>query len=137
MKNIWRAGESQPSRRNGPIFLFIGERERDNLVVRMARFLYTTVSTSCKCACVKITRFFLSENMYTCVYACVVLSQSWRISPEKVPFFVEERGKENIVRLSRKRLICIRVACVNALIFTRCLAVISLRNLARTPAGIR
>ncbi|CAI8012526.1 hypothetical protein GBAR_LOCUS8036 [Geodia barretti] len=39
---------------------------------------------------------------YTCAYiicACVassVLSQSW-ISPEKMPFVVEESGKENVV----------------------------------------
>ena len=54
-----------------------------------------------------------------------------------MPFVVEESGKENIVPvrlLSRERLVCISVACVigNALIFifTRCLAVISMRNLA-------
>ena len=53
-----------------------------------------------------------------------------------MPFVVEERGKKNVVPvrlLSRERLVCsISVACVmgNALIFTRCLAVISTRNLA-------
>ena len=43
-----------------------------------------------------------------------VLSHSW-ISPEKTPFVVEERGKENDVSvrlLSRERLVCISVACV-------------------------
>ena len=52
-----------------------------------------------------------------------------------MPFVVEERGKENVVPLrllSRERLVCISVACVmgNTLLFTRCLAVISMRNLA-------
>ena len=43
-----------------------------------------------------------------------VLSQSW-ISPEKMPFVVEERGKDNIVPvelLSRERLVCISITCV-------------------------
>ena len=54
-----------------------------------------------------------------CVYSSVLL-QSW-IPPEKIPFVVEERGKEKIVPvrlLCRERLVCISVACVisNALI---------------------
>ena len=68
-------------------------------------------------------------NIFTCcpvimscrqcriVYARVcssVLSHSW-ISPEKMPFVIEERGKENVVPvrlLSRERLVSISVACV-------------------------
>ena len=125
---------------------FIGERERANLVVRTARIFYDR--TSSNCACSRITRFFLSEKISTfshdvvriytctCVYARVTYSRNHgRISPEKMPFVVEERGKENVVPvrlLSRERLVCISVPCVmwNALIFTRCLAVISMRNLA-------
>ena len=40
-----------------------------------------------------------------------VLSHSW-ISPEKIPFVVEERGKENVVPVSSERLVSISVACV-------------------------
>ena len=66
---------------------------------------------------------------------CVAPYQCSWISPDKMPFVVEERWKENIapVRLlSREQLVCISVACVvgNLEIFTRCLAVISMRNLA-------
>ena len=54
------------------------------------------------------------------------VSYHGRISPEKIPFVVEERGKENVVPfrlLCRERLVCISVPCVmgNAPIFTRCL----------------
>ena len=71
--------------------------------------------------------------VYMCVYASVRIL-SW-ISPDKMPFVVEERWKKNIVPvrlLSRVRLVCISVACVigNLESFTRCLAVISMRNLA-------
>ena len=42
--DYWRAGASQPSRTTGTIFLYIiGERERANLVVRLARFFYIYV----------------------------------------------------------------------------------------------
>ena len=37
------------------------------------------------------------------------------VSPETMPFVVEERGKENIVPvrlLSIERLVCISIACV-------------------------
>ena len=45
----WRAVASQPSRTTGTIFLYkliyiIGERERANLVVRLARFFYFYVA---------------------------------------------------------------------------------------------
>ena len=47
-----------------------------------------------------------------------VLSHSW-ITPEKMPFVVEERGKENVVPvrlLSRERLVCsISVALLTVL----------------------
>ena len=39
----WRAGASQPSRTTDTIFLYniiVGERERANLVVQLARFFY-------------------------------------------------------------------------------------------------
>ena len=70
----------------------------------------------------------VSYCIRVCVYSSV-LSHSW-ISPERMPFVVEERGKENVVPvrlLSRERLVCMPgFACVigNALsfIFTRCLA---------------
>ena len=104
---------------------FIGERERANLVVQTARIFYDR--TSSNCACSRITRFFLSEKISkfshdvvriytcTCVYARVTYSRNHgRISPEKMPFVVEERGKENVVPvrlLSRERLVCISVAC--------------------------
>ena len=57
---------------------------------------------------------------------------------EKMPFVVEERGKENIVPvrlLSRERLVCISVACRERAYFNFYtlpiyVAVISMRNLA-------
>ena len=60
----------------------VGERERANLVVQTARF--TTVRTSCYCACVRITRFFLSEiisNFYT-----LLLLARCRASESSRPF---------------------------------------------------
>ena len=88
----------------------------------MARFFYIIGRTSCQCACSTITRLFLFEiiskfHMLPDVVRVCIVPYS-RISLERMPFVVEERGKENIVSvrlLSR---------------FTRCLAVISMRNLA-------
>ena len=103
------------------MYVIIGERERANLVVRTARIIYYIYDR-------RITRFFYTRVSYS--------RNHERISPEKMPFVVEERGEKNVVPvrlLSRERLVCsISVACVvgNALIFTRCLAVISTANLA-------
>ena len=45
----WRAGASLPSRPNGAIFLYIiGERERANLVVQLARFFGIFMSSLVK-----------------------------------------------------------------------------------------
>ena len=121
--------------------IIIGERERANLMVQTAR-ISTTVRRPTAHAPGLRAYFHCMPVIMSCVYTRVcssVLSQSWT-SPEKMPFVIEERGKENVVPvrlLSRERLVCISVACVigNAQIFTRCLAVISMRYLAseRTP----
>ena len=47
LSDYWRAGASQPSRTTGTIFLFIGERERANLVVRLARFFCLFIYYMC------------------------------------------------------------------------------------------
>ena len=107
----WRAGASQPSCTNGaeyyPYILYIYIYLRPYVVqLRMLQDY----------ALLFIRKGF---NMLTCplvmsLYTRVcssVLSHSW-ISPEKMPFVVEERGKENVVPVRLLRLVCISVACV-------------------------
>ena len=53
------------------------------------------------------------SRAYTLVCVASYSRNHGRISPEKMPFVVEERGKENVVPvrlLSRERLVCISVA---------------------------
>ena len=65
------------------------------------------------CALKHSALLFIRKNFK--IFTCCLMSsysrnhdQSWRCPP----FIVEERGKENIVLLSRERLVCISVACV-------------------------
>ena len=132
--DVSRRGSIQgASRRNGP-FTQTAYVVQLRMLQDYALFFIRKDFTCCLMSCV-----------YMCVYACVCVcnSQSW-ISPEKMPFVVEGRGKENIVHvkfLSRERLVCISIACVvgNALILSGCLVVIidAKRKNARLFAGIR
>ena len=84
----------------------IGERERANLVVPTARL---RPRTSCKCAC------GASLHTCTCARLTTVAWQPWIISLQRMPFFVEESRKENVVPvrlLIRERLGFLNANCV-------------------------
>ena len=144
----WRAGASQPSRSVLAEFTLWYERRGIFLIIRpyvvQLRMLLDYALLFIRKDFYIFTCCLPDSGIATCVCSSVV-SQSW-ISPGKMSFVVEERGKENVVPvrlLSRERFVRIGVACVigNVLIFifTRCLAVISMRNLAseRTLVYIR
>ena len=138
---------------NSPRQYIIGERERANLVVRTARIFYIYlrpyVVRLCMlqdCAllfirkdfkiftCLPVIMSCIYECAYMCLYGvCVTLSQSW-IIPEKMPFVVvKERRKERARETPEQRearLYQHRLRDRERGYYTRCLAVISMRNLA-------
>ena len=77
--------------------------------------LFIRKDFTCALPCHNVIQVVQAVNACVCSY---VLSHSW-ISPEKMPFVVEERGKENVVPvrlLSRERLVCsISVALLTVL----------------------
>ena len=85
------------------ILCVIGERERANIVVRTARIFYDRTSSNCACYALLFIQkdFKISHAAWCRAYRCAY-------SPGKMPFVVEERGKENIVPvrlLSREALL--------------------------------